>query len=153
MVEIRKAQLSEVRPVVSMLNQATLDLMEKGIRHWRYPWPTAKVKQQIGLQQRYLLIQGQDLLGSFTLASRRHYEEFTLANKGLILSELILMPEAQTLDNEQLVIAYATEQAVINKLDLYLASPVKEPGLMSDLDAHHFELWDRSPSTYLYRYY
>ena len=118
MVEIRKAQLSEVRPVVSMLNQATLDLMEKGIRHWRYPWSAAKVKQQIGLQQRYLLIQGQDLLGSFTLASRRHYEEFTLANKGLILSELILMPEAQTLDNEQLVIAYATEQAVINTLDL-----------------------------------
>ena len=152
MIEISVAQLSEQRAIIKLLNELTLDLFEKGIRQWHYPWRAETIQQQLGAQRRYVVKEGNELIGSFLLTSGTHYDPFAFPQKSLVLAEINFLPNYQGLGFSKDVFNYAIQQARLHHLPLYLASPVKHPKLERLFTAAQFELADRSPLVYLYRY-
>lgn len=153
MIEISIAQLNDNRAVLTMLNQVTLDLIEKGIRQWRYPWSALTIKQQVSLQKRYLLKESAQLIGSFNLGSAIQVDEISLPERSLVLAEIVLDPLQQGIGYSQEVFKYCIQQADEHGLDLYLASPTENTKLTKLFKQYHFDFYKQAEKTCLYRYH
>jgi len=52
----RLAKLDDLQQLLYILNIATLDLQQKGIHQWDYPWDNNKIVNQIKNNFSYVLI-------------------------------------------------------------------------------------------------
>lgn len=55
-MEIRLAELEDFQHVLTILNEASLHLQQKGINQWDYPWDEDKILNQINSKQSYVLL-------------------------------------------------------------------------------------------------
>ena len=62
---IRLATLDERDIVVDVLNKVTLDLHDKGIQQWEYPWNADKMAIDIQMNHVYVLLKDEQIVGTF----------------------------------------------------------------------------------------
>lgn len=66
-MQIRLAHLEDVDNIVALLNETTLDLHNKGIQQWTYPWNKDEIKQQVIDSTVYVSLAEGHIIGTFRI--------------------------------------------------------------------------------------
>ncbi|MBP1041708.1 GNAT family N-acetyltransferase [Vagococcus sp. BWB3-3] len=119
-VKIILAKIADIDLVTSILNRVTLDLLEMGIRQWRYPWQPASVKKEIGLHNVYLVKVGEEVVGTFFLGTQQQIESLGVTRKALYLSRIAVLPDYQGMSFGTTILRFCEEAGVIAGLSVYL---------------------------------
>lgn len=114
MNHIRLAQLGDLDDIMNVLNEVTLDLNNKGIYQWTYPWGLQDIKQEIEQKHIYLVLSDQTVIGTFSIKEIKK-EQFELMQVGdLYLYRIAISPKLQGkklgIKIIQFAIQYASEQ-------------------------------------------
>lgn len=94
-MEIRLAKIDDFSQVMYILNEVTLNLQEKGIHQWEYPWDNNKVINQLKNNFLYVLLVEEEMIGTFCIYDIDHINEFSLEEKGKYLSQIAILPRFQ----------------------------------------------------------
>ncbi len=114
------AKIADIDLVTSILNRVTLDLLEMGIRQWRYPWQQASVKKEIGLHNVYLVKAEENIVGTFFLGTKQKIESLGVTRKALYLSHIAVLPDYQGMSFGNTVLRFCEEAGLIAGLPVYL---------------------------------
>nr|WP_283164714.1 GNAT family N-acetyltransferase [Lysinibacillus sp. Bpr_S20] len=77
------------------MNEVTLNLQQKGIHQWEYPWDNIKIKNQIKNNFLYILIVAEEIIGTFCINDIENINEFSLDDKGKYLSQIAILSKFQ----------------------------------------------------------
>lgn len=91
----RLAKLDDLQQLLYILNIATLDLQQKGIHQWDYPWDNNKIVNQIKNNFSYVLILDKKIIGTFCISEIDKTNEFSIEVKSKYLSQIAILPEFQ----------------------------------------------------------
>ncbi|WP_369436003.1 GNAT family N-acetyltransferase [Lysinibacillus fusiformis] len=94
-MEIRLAKIDDFSQVVYILNEVTLNLQQKGIQQWEYPWDDNKIINQLKNNYLYVLLVEEEMLGTFCIYDIDNINEFSLDEKGKYLSQIAILPKFQ----------------------------------------------------------
>jgi len=94
-VEIRLAKIDDFSQLVYILNEVTLNLQQKGIHQWEYPWDNNKIKNQLKNNYLYVLLVEEEMIGTFCIYDIDNINEFSLDEKGKYLSQIAILPKFQ----------------------------------------------------------
>ena len=64
---IRLATLDDKETVLDVLNKVTLDLHDKGIQQWEYPWDADRLAIEIQMNYVYVLLKNEHIAGTFCI--------------------------------------------------------------------------------------
>lgn len=118
-VVITLAKIADINLVTSILNNVTLDLLEKGVRQWRYPWPQDSIKREIGLHNVYLVKSNEIVVGSFFLGTLQQIETLGVMRKALYLSRIAVLPDYQGLEYGKSILTYCESLGLSAGLEVY----------------------------------
>lgn len=65
--EIRLAEKDDVNTIVELLNKVTLNLHEKSINQWTYPWDFEKINMDMKNRNIYVISLNKIIIGTFSL--------------------------------------------------------------------------------------
>lgn len=119
-VVITLARIADTSQVTSILNEVTLDLLEKGVRQWHYPWAQADIKKEIGLKNVYLVVDEGLIVGTFSIGTRQRIETLGIKEKALYLSRIAVLPDFQGMDYGKIILNFCQELGLSNRLAVYL---------------------------------
>ena len=94
-MKIRIAELDDLQQLLHILNTTTLDLQQKGIHQWDYPWDHNKIVNQIKNNFSYVLLLDKKMIGTFCINDIENINEFTVEAKSKYLSQIAILPEFQ----------------------------------------------------------
>lgn len=80
-MKIRLAKLDDLQQLLYILNTATLDLQQKGIHQWEYPWDNNKIVNQIKNNFLYVLFLDKKIIGTFCINDLNNINEFSVEVK------------------------------------------------------------------------
>ena len=66
-LSIQKAALPDAFPVAGLLDEVTIQLHQRGILQWEYPWDPNKIKEDIRLGRVWACWDDSFLAGTFSL--------------------------------------------------------------------------------------
>jgi ribosomal protein S18 acetylase RimI-like enzyme len=93
--EIRLAQIEDLDQIRHLLNETTLQLKQKGIEQWDYPWDHQKIAKQISNGYVYVLLLNEEIIGSFCMNDIEKINDLTVEPKSIYLSQIAISPEYQ----------------------------------------------------------
>ena len=112
---IRLATVEDLNNIEKLLNNVTIDLIEKGIEQWHYPW---SLSWSDGL---YVLEIDEVIIGTFSISSLNDHIVFPLGNKGdLYLHTIAIYPRYQENKLGLNIIRYVKNIAESSNVDIYL---------------------------------
>jgi RimJ/RimL family protein N-acetyltransferase len=94
-MQIRLANMNDLQKMLSILNLATLDLQQKSINQWDYPWNINKIVNQIKNNCSYVLLDGDKIIGTFCITDIDHINELSVNVRSKYLSQIALLPKFQ----------------------------------------------------------
>lgn len=94
-MEIRLAKLKDLEQVVFILNEATLELQQKGIHQWEYPWDKNKIQNQIKNNYSYVLLRHNKIIGTFCINDIDYINDLTVDEESKYLSQIAILPKFQ----------------------------------------------------------
>ncbi|CAG9610609.1 GNAT family N-acetyltransferase [Pseudoneobacillus rhizosphaerae] len=94
-MQIRLAKMNDLQKILSILNEATLDLQQKGIDQWDYPWNKNKIVNQIKNNSSYVLLDDDKIIGTFCITDIDHINEFSVNVGSNYLSQIAILPMFQ----------------------------------------------------------
>jgi GNAT superfamily N-acetyltransferase len=95
LMEITIAKIKDLPRLLYILNEVTLNLQQKGIHQWDYPWDNNKIINQIKNNFLYVLLVEEEIIGTFCICDIDNINEFSLVEKGKYLSQIAILPEFQ----------------------------------------------------------
>ncbi|WP_314061846.1 GNAT family N-acetyltransferase [uncultured Vagococcus sp.] len=119
-VGITLAKISDINLVTAILNHVTLDLLEKGVRQWRYPWQQGDIKKEIGLHNVYLVKSNNEIVGTFFLGTQQQIESLGVMEKALYLWRIAVLPDYQGMDYGKTILRFCEELGLSSGLTVYL---------------------------------
>lgn len=120
MHKIMLAEKENVREVVSLLNETTLNFHEKGINQWTYPWDENIIKKDVENKRVYILLYGNEIAGTFSLKDiDSSWFEFVKRNS-IYLYRIAVLPKYQGKGAGHLITNYACKFAKNMNKTLYL---------------------------------
>ncbi|WP_216829775.1 GNAT family N-acetyltransferase [Alkalihalobacterium elongatum] len=121
MMQIRLAQVEDLQQVLSVLNKVSLDLQQKGIRQWDYPWDEDKILDQINSKYTYVLsLEERNIIGSFCIHDIQQINEFSVGLTSKYLSQIAILPNYQGRNFGSKITAFARSLAKERNQSLYL---------------------------------
>ncbi|MFC9539862.1 GNAT family N-acetyltransferase [Lysinibacillus sp. NPDC056959] len=94
-MEIRLAEIGDLSQLMYILNEATLNLQQKGISQWEYPWDNNKIINQLKNNFLYVLILEEEIIGTFCIYDIENINELLLDDKSKYLSQIAILPKFQ----------------------------------------------------------
>lgn len=94
-IEIRKAKTEDLREVLIVLNETTLNLHQKGINQWDYPWMEKEIKKEIENGSTYVLTNDERVIGTFQIREIDSLSNFPLHSSSMYLARIAILPEYQ----------------------------------------------------------
>jgi ribosomal protein S18 acetylase RimI-like enzyme len=120
-VQIRSAREEDLQTVLSLLNEVTLDLYQKGIYQWDYPWEEKRVLSQINNQHLYVLLtEGHQIAGTFCVSEIHKINDLPVEANSKYLSQIAVSPKLQGMKFGSKIIQFACSLAEETDKTLYL---------------------------------
>jgi GNAT superfamily N-acetyltransferase len=94
-MQIRLADIEDLQEVLNILNETTLDLLQKGINQWDYPWDHTKIVNQIKNKSLYVLLVDEKIIGTFCINNIDTINELSVNFRSKYLSQISILPEFQ----------------------------------------------------------
>jgi GNAT superfamily N-acetyltransferase len=117
-VEIRRGNIDENNQILKVLNEATLDLITKGVNQWSFPWKSEYIEQNLNFS--YVLIINQNIIGTFFINEIDALCELQIPKDSIYLSKIALLPNYQGKKIGLEIINFACSLAVKLNKTLYL---------------------------------
>lgn len=117
---IRKANGLDRHRVVEILNEATLDLHEKGVRQWSYPWKEEDISEDIENQYCYVLLIHKNIIGTFFISEINRLSGVDVPKGSFYLSKITLIPDYQGKQLGKEIVRFACNYTSVNKKELFL---------------------------------
>lgn len=116
---IRIAEVQDVDDIIELLNKVTLDLQEKEINQWKYPWDYEEIMRDIVGKNIYVLLLNGLIVGTFSIR-KTDDESFKLMRfSSEYLYRIALLPEMQRKSLGSEIIEYAQKRAKSFYLDCW----------------------------------
>jgi predicted GNAT family N-acyltransferase len=114
---IRKASDFQANIVTELLNGVTLNLLEKGINQWEYPWNFETIKKDIDNQNLYIIQTHDKIIATFSIKELQKND-----NKidYIYLYHIAVLSDFQGKKVGANIISYASQLSNILKKPLYL---------------------------------
>lgn len=94
-MNIRLASLVDCKTVKGILEKTTLDLHEKGINQWEYPWDSTKIKNDIESSDVYIITVGDNVIGTFCIKDIDALGDFPIHSPSKYLCQIAILPDYQ----------------------------------------------------------
>ena len=121
MCEIRLAEKDDIGIIVELLNKVTLNLHQKSINQWKYPWHFEEINIEIKNRNVYVITIDKLIVGTFSLKDMDINEGFHISNpNNLYFYRIAVLPEYQGKNIGIKAINYALEISRNLKRTLYL---------------------------------
>jgi ribosomal protein S18 acetylase RimI-like enzyme len=118
---IRLAEKDDISTIVELLNKVTLDLHQKSINQWTYPWDSKEINIDIKNKNIYVITVDDVTVGTFSLKEIGiNSLPLIIESNNLYLYRIALLPEYQGKSIGLNVINYAYEISKDSKKVLYL---------------------------------
>jgi ribosomal protein S18 acetylase RimI-like enzyme len=95
MQRIRLARLEDLKRILYILNITTLDLKQKGIDQWDYPWDDKKITYQVMNNNSYVLLLNNEIVGTFCINEVTNISKLLVGPESKYLSQIAVIPEYQ----------------------------------------------------------
>ncbi|WP_444684490.1 GNAT family N-acetyltransferase [Alkalicoccus luteus] len=92
---VQRAEKADAAAVTALLNRVTKRLLDINMMQWDYPWDEAAVIAQIDRGERYILISGDHVIGTFAMKQINEPMTFPVAPGSCYLFELAVEPVYQ----------------------------------------------------------
>jgi len=120
-LNIKQASTRDLANILTILNETTLNLNQKGIMQWDYPWCEAEVLADIELNRAYLLsTNDDDAIATFFIKGKVSLSTLTLEPDSMYLNQIAILPEYQGQNIGSYIIDYVKHLARIKGKPLYL---------------------------------
>jgi GNAT superfamily N-acetyltransferase len=114
-MEIRLARQEDVEGILSILNAASLDLLEKGINQWEYPWDEKVLVKQLGFL--YVGTVAGKVICTFGI---KDVKDLHVAESGKYLYQIAIHPEYQGKGYGPVITSWACQYSRSLGEELYL---------------------------------
>ncbi|MBB6673793.1 GNAT family N-acetyltransferase [Cohnella nanjingensis] len=119
-IGVRQAKFHDVDQVMKVLNEATADLISKGINQWSYPWESEMIKNEITFNHCFVLEVDQVVGGTFFISDIDSLSQLPIEPGSKYLSKMAILPELQGNGFGAKMIAFACSFAKNKGSILYL---------------------------------
>jgi GNAT superfamily N-acetyltransferase len=119
-MQIRLAKLEDLQVVLYILNETTLDLQQKGIHQWDYPWDNTEIVSQIKNNHSYILLVDEKIIGTFCINDINNINELSSDVRSKYLSQISILPEFQGKNFGSTIIDFACAHVKGLNKTLYL---------------------------------
>lgn len=117
---INLAGKSDIKPVVEVLDKATLKLLKKDIKQWTYPWPIPLVENEIAQKLVYKVEIENLVIGTFMIKPIRSLNNLLIKENSLYVARIAILPEYQGKNIGVHIISYCWSFSKKHKRDMYL---------------------------------
>lgn len=117
---IKLANMDDVNKVLKILNDAALDLHNKGINQWNYPWDMNVVIDQIKSSYLYTVLVHGQVMGTFGIKNIDHLSDCQIEPGSNYLFQIAIHPDYQGQGYGQAVTEWAYGYARKSHKPLYL---------------------------------
>jgi GNAT superfamily N-acetyltransferase len=114
-MDIRLASQEDVKEILSILNAASLALLEKGINQWPYPWDERLLVEQVGVL--YVGTVAGNVIGTFGI---KDVKDWHVAERGKYLYQIAIHPGYQGRGYGAVITSWACKYARSLGEELYL---------------------------------
>lgn len=119
--EIRLGDKNDLRTIVDLLNKVTLNLHQKNIKQWAYPWNFDEINIDIKNRNIYVITMNKRIVGTFSLKYKDINTVLHINDQNnLYLYRIAILPEYQGKNIGLKVINYAFETSRNLRKILYL---------------------------------
>ena len=119
--EIRLAEEDDIRIIVELLNKVTLNLHQKNINQWIYPWDFEEINIGIKNKNTYVIAIDKLIVGTFSVKDMDMNAVLQISNpNNLYLYRIAILPEYQGKNIGFKVINYAFQISRNLRKTLYL---------------------------------
>lgn len=119
--EIRLAEKNDVSSIVELLNKVTLNLHQKNINQWVYPWNSEEINMDIINRNIYVIVEDNLIIGTFSLKIVSINAVIPIIkSNNLYLYRIAILPEYQGKNIGLKLIDYACKISRDSKKILYL---------------------------------
>ena len=94
-MRIRLATLNDQQQVLDVLNKVTLDLHQKGINQWDYPWHANECSIDIEKNYAYVLLIEDKIVGTFFIKDIDCLSDLKIYSKSKYLYQIAILPDYQ----------------------------------------------------------
>ncbi|MTI69841.1 MAG: GNAT family N-acetyltransferase [Firmicutes bacterium] len=116
---IRLANIDDCKKIIEILNNTTLNLHEKGIKQWAYPWSEDEILKDINKGYVYILLYDGEEVATFSIRDINNYViEMDSYNK--YLYRIAILPKYQGRNLGMEIIDYSITYAGNLDKSLYL---------------------------------
>jgi GNAT superfamily N-acetyltransferase len=119
-MQIRLAKLEDLQVVLYILNETTLDLQQKGIHQWDYPWDNTEIVSQIKNNHSYILLVDEKIIGTFCINDIDNINELSIDVRSKYLSQISILPKFQGKNFGSTIIDFACAHVKGLNKTLYL---------------------------------
>jgi RimJ/RimL family protein N-acetyltransferase len=120
-VEIRPAREEDLQKILSLLNEVTIDLHQKGINQWEHPWEKKRLLSQLSNRHLYVLLSEDDqIAGTFCLKDIHRINDIPVELNSRYLYQIALLPKYQGSNFGAEIIGFACSLVKQNEKTLYL---------------------------------
>jgi len=119
-MNIRLARLEDLQQITDVLNRVTLDLQQKNIYQWAYPWDSSEIEHAIKKQEGYVLLLDEKITGTFFISDIHSLSELSIEPGSKYLSKVAILPEFQGKSLGSKIIDFACSLAKNSRKTLYL---------------------------------
>lgn len=121
-IRIRNARINNCNSLIDLLNKATLNLHNKGIKQWEYPWKDEDIIYDIKMNYIYIIEDCKNnIIGTFSVKPIREKELFEVnVCDSLYLYRIALAPEIQGRNIGREIFKYIKNNNEFTEKKMYL---------------------------------
>ena len=139
-MNIRIGTFDDRQTIINILNSTTLDLLEKGIPQWEYPWNEKEILHDMDKNQAFLMFEENQPVGVFFIKEKGSLSSLTLKPGSLYLNQVAILPKYQGKNLGSKITAFAQKMANQAKKDLYVDCWAGNGKLKAFYNRNGFEL-------------
>ncbi|MDC3425100.1 GNAT family N-acetyltransferase [Aquibacillus sp. 3ASR75-11] len=109
---IRITKIEDLQRLLYILNAVTLDLQQKGINQWDYPWDEDDIFNQIRNHYSYVLLLDEKIIGTFCINNIENINGLSVEVGSKYLSQIAILPKYQGRNFGSKITEYACSLAV-----------------------------------------
>lgn len=118
MKQIKKCTINDIQKLIALLNEVTLNLHNKNINQWDYPWTKEMLEEDIQHNNLYKVVYEDNLIATFSMKHLEENETILIKSDVNYLYRIAILPENQGKGVGKEILNYCFKN--LNERDIYL---------------------------------